>query len=230
MFQSDSIRCIAKLTAVLFGMLLPVSAKDEGAKEGVRLRFICIASLAENQEVVLASTDDEGKWHEHGTICLRASSISEWMPAKVGELHLAVKEDEALKSICHFTCPAAAAGVLIVLRPNEGKVAYEAHVVEPEKAGFVKASTLIVNFSHHAALVKLGPDEHKLNAGQELVAKPVLDESGMYRLTASRLDAEEKPVLCYDRSVSGNPDSREMVFLLSHKSRGIRLVSLPLFD
>jgi len=213
----------------LIGLILPATAEDGGAKENPRLRLICINSLVEDQEVVLASRVSDGEWHEHGTVQLRSSSVSDWLPAKVGELHLALKDGNTFNSICHFTCPDATRSVLIVLRPNQGKDAYEAHVVDPEKAGYAKAATLIVNFSEHAALVNLGSDEHKINPAQELVVKPVLDENGMYRLTASRLDAEGKPVLCYDRTVSGNPNSREMVFLLPEKSRGLRLMSLSLF-
>jgi len=217
------------LAAGFFGLLPPAMGRDGGTEGDSSLRFICLSSLAEDQEVVLASQDAGGEWHEHGTVKLGSPSITDWMPGKVGELHLAVREDKALKSICRFSCPAVARRALVVLKADVEKGVYEASVVDPVTAGFVKGSTLIVNLSPIPGLVRLGPDEHRIEAGQQLVAKPVLEENGMYRLTASRLDDAGKPVLCHDRYVSGNPDSREMVFLLPHKSRGLRVFSMPMF-
>jgi hypothetical protein len=221
-------RLLPKLAAVFLGLLLPAFGKDGGAKGGPLLRFICVSSLAEDQEVVLASRNDGGEWQEHGATTLRSSSITDWLPAKVGELHLAVRDDKGLKSVCHFTYPAGARHALVVLNANEGKDAYETRVVDPESEGFVKGSILTLNMSPITGLMRFGPDEHKVEAGRQLVVKPVLEDSGMFRLTASRLDAEGKPVLCHDRFVSGKPDSRGIVFLLPHPSRGLRVMSLPL--
>lgn len=71
-------------------------------------------------------------------------------PATAGELHLALREKETLKSICHFQYPADSPRALVALIANAGKHGCEDHVVDPEKEGFVKGSLLIFNFSPHA--------------------------------------------------------------------------------
>ena len=223
-------RFFLSIAAVSIGLLLPSFGKSPGKKkEEPSLRFVCISSIAEDQEVVLATKDEDGKWKEHGTAQLRPSSITDWIPAKAGELHLALKEDKGLKSVCQFTYPADANRALVVLRTNEENDAYEAHVVDPKESGFDKSSVLMVNFSTSAAMIKLGQDEHKVEAGKQLVAKLTPVEEGKQRLMAYRLDADGKSVLCYDRYVSSNPNTRCMLFLLPDKSRGMRVFTLPLF-
>ncbi len=51
----------------------------------------------------------------------------------------------------------------------------------------------------------------------------------MYRMLAGYKDAEEEWVVCYDRYVSSNPESREFLFLLPDEILGLRVLSLPEF-
>lgn len=203
-------------------------AGDDKEKQ-LQLRLVCASRLAEEQQVVLASCDADGKWRELGTAELRTSYITDWLPAQAGELHLALREGESLKSICRFTWPANTRRALVVLIDGPEKNTYEARVVDPEKAGFVIGSMLILNFSPHDGMVSLGAAEERIGAGKELVAKPTLDDNGMYRIQVSCLDDQEKPVTCFDRYFSGDPNLRKLLFLYEDAKRGLRVHSLPLF-
>ena len=204
-------------------------SKSNGKKSKPQLRFICVTSLAEDQEVVLASSDDKGALVELGTTALRSSLITDWLPATTGDLHLALREEKNLNPICHFQYPADTRRALVVLIANAETNGYDATVVDPEKAGFVKGSVMIFNFSPHTGQLLLDSKEEKVEAGQQQVTKPTLAENGMYRMTASYLDADGKTVSCYDRQVSDNQNSRKFVFLLPDKTMGLRVLSLPIF-
>jgi hypothetical protein len=221
--------------AALFGVFLlpalgqaPDPKPDEKKKQPL-VRFICVSALTEDQKVVLASRDPEGKWLELGSLMLRSSFITEWLPAKPGELHLAVREGETLKSIGHFTYPADGRRAMAVLLPNPEKKIYDTFVVDPEKIGMVKGSVLAVNFSKQTGLLLLGTNKVSVPSGQRVVAKPTLEANGMYRLMVAYQDAQNKPVPCYDRYLVGNPDSRDMLFLFPDKTLGLRIFSLPIF-
>ena len=204
-------------------------SKSDQKKSKTQLRLICATSLAEEQEVVLASSDEKGALVELGTATLKPSLVSESLPAKVGELHLALREEKTLKSIARFQYPADTTHALVVLNANVEKNAYDVTVIDPDKSGFTKGSVLIINFSPHGGLVSLGSTENKLEAGQQVLAKPTLDGDGMYPVVASYLDANANKVPCYDRLVSGNPNSRNMLFLLPDSTVGLRVLSLSIF-
>lgn len=229
-----SFRTIPWLAVLAAVFLVPVMAKSPSRKNAkkdpqLQLRLVCATSLEENQQVVLASRDAEGKWQELATVGLRAALITDWLPARAGELHLAKREGGTLKSICKFDYPADSRRVLAALVADAENKTYESHVVDPASKGFVQGSTLIFNFSPHAAVVTLGSKEEKVEAGKESVAKPDLEGSGMYRLMVSYTDDGGKTVPCYDRQVPGNPKSRDMLFLMPDKSLGLRVMSVPVF-
>jgi hypothetical protein len=220
--------------AVLFAaFLLPAFGQApetaEEKKMQPRARFICVAALAEDHELILATRDEEGKWLELGPVKLRSSFITDWMPAKAGQLHLTVRDGETLKSIGQFNYPAGARRALVVLLPDKQKNTYNAFVVDPEKPGFAKGSVLAVNFSTQTGMLVLGKTKVTVPSGQRVVAKPSLEDNGMYRFMVAYQDAGNKPVVCYDRYVSGNPDAREMLFLFPDQTLGLRVFSLPVF-
>lgn len=223
------IRSLVLLFVVNLGLLLTAAGRDAGAKGQTGLRFICVSCLGEEQELVLASKDETGQLREIGIVMLRASSVTNWMPAKSGELHLALKDGENLRSLRSFTIPDTIRRALVILTADAGQDTYETNVVDGKTAGFAKGSVLVLNLSPIAGTLQFGKDGHKIEAGRQLVVKPIVEESGMYRLMASRLDAEGKPVMVYDRFVSGKADSRGLVLLLPHKANGLRLFSLPIF-
>jgi hypothetical protein len=234
MTHSLTSRSFLKLAALLVALLVPAMGQSSGSKaKGVKskpqLRLICALGLAEDQEVVLASRDEMGKWLELGTAILRRSFVTDWLPATAGELHLALREDKELKSICQFQYPDDAKKALVLLITNADKTAYDARVVDPEKIEFVVGSTLMVNFSSHTGVVRLGTDEHKIAAGQQAVAKPVVEENGMYQMQVSYLGADGKNQLRFDRRISGKPDARSILFLVPDSELSLRALSLPLF-
>ncbi len=205
---------------------------DANPKERDRepqLRFICVSSLEEDQEVVLASRDDKGDWKELGTVELRSAYITGWLPAGEDKLHLALREEGTLKSVCQFEYPASTRHALVVLIADPQKKVYRADVIDPQEMGFGKGSVLIVNFTSKAGMVVLGSRKVSVSSGQRAVAKPALESNGMYRMMVAYLDPDRKTVPCYDRYVSGNPDSRDMIFLFPDPTLGIQVFSLPLF-
>jgi len=234
MFHRFSLRSFLKFTVLVAAPLAcavwqPVHGQSKERKDKSQLKFICVSSLEENQQVVLASRNEKGKWKELGTITPRTSLITDWIPAHTGELHLAVREEGALKSICQFTCPAGSRRALVALTADPEKKVYDAHVADPAKLEFTKGSVLMFNLSPNTAVVSLGPQEEEIEAGQQRVVKPTVEENAMYRMMVSYLDADGKAVPCYDRQVSSNPNSRDMLFLLPDKALGLKVVSLPIF-
>ncbi len=234
MFHCFPSRPFLKFAVLFFGLLLPAmgqepaaTPKEQGAKP--KLRFICVSSLADKQEVILASKDDKGNWLELGTVALRSSFITDWLPAKAGELHLALREENTLKSICQFKHPDAARRALVMLIADPQKKVYMANVVDPEKMELAKGSALIVNFSSRPAMVLLGANKLTVTSGQRQVAKPTLESNGMYRMMVAYLNADKKTVPCYDRYIPGNPDSRDMLFLFPDQTLGLKVFSLPMF-
>ncbi len=224
------LRFAIALVAFLSPMLgLAPDANAREKKKQVQLRLVCVTSLEENQEAVLATRDAKGKWRELATVSLRSSFTSESFPVEPGELHLAVRENGTLKSISQFTYPAGCRRGLAVLLADPEKNTYNTRVVDPEKTEFDKGSVLISNHSPHAGLVLLGSGEVKVEPEKQLVAKPGLEEGKMYRMRVSYLDADGKTVTCYDRQVPANPDSREILFLLPDKTQGMKVLGLPLF-
>jgi hypothetical protein len=223
-----------KLPALLLGLLAfaaahPVHAEEPENNSEPKLMIVCLTSLSEDQEVVLASRDENGKWLEHSSLKLRSSLISGFLPADRGELHLALRGARGLESICEFTYPEGAGRALAALVADPENKSYTAHLADPQKLGFGKGSVLIFNLSPDNALVSLGSSENKVEAGQQRVAKAVAEGNGMYRLMISHTDGEGQDVISYDRQTSAAPNSREMLFLLPDETLGIRVLSLPLF-
>ena len=234
MSQLLTSRSFLTFSALFLAFLSPAlgqksGSKSDGKKSKPQLRLICATSLAEEQEIVLASSDEKGALVDLSTAILKPSLVSDWLPAKVGDLHLALRKENTLKSIGHFPYPADTARALVVLIANAEKNTYDAMVIDPEKTEFVKGSVLIINFSPRKGLVSLSAKENKLEPGQQVLAKPTLDENGMYPVVASYLDADAKTVSCYDRLVSGNPNSSNMLFLLPDDTVGLRVLSLSIF-
>jgi len=221
----------AALSLSLF-LLIPAAAQQgggDGEKSKPMIRFICVASLEEKQQAVLAAKNEEGEWQELGEVGLRSSFITDWLPAKAGELHLTLREGDTLKSIGSFDYPVGSRRVLAVLLPDTKNQKYRAMILDPEKNRFEKGSVLIVNFSNSNGLVMLGSRREIIRPGQKTVAKPALEDNGMYRLLVVQEDAEKKAVPCYDRYIPGNPDSRDMLFLFPDKTLGLKAFSLPMF-
>lgn len=228
------LRPILNFAVILLGLWLPAMAQEPDAapkerEEKILLRFVCVSSLAKEQEVVLASRNEKGDWLELSPVGLRPSFITEWLPAATGELHLALREAGGLKSICKFTYPASARRALVVLVADRKKKVYRPVVIDPQKMEFSKGSVLVVNFSTRPGMVLLGSKKILVKSGQRVVAKPSLDSNGMYRMMVAYAGDNKEAVPCYDRFIPGNPDSRDMMFLFPDPTLGFRVFSLPMF-
>lgn len=225
--RSSAIPWLAALFAVF---LCPALAKSPTqGKVKHQIRIICASSMNENQEVILATTKDGKNFHTLAKLTLKASAITEWLPVTTGELHLAVNDGTALKSICSFTHPEASTKGLVFLVADTEAKDYTAYFVDPKEANFVKGNFLVFNFSNKPASVFLGSNEEKIAAEQHLVVKPTREGNGMFRLQVTRLNKEDKIEVCYDRYIASNQDSREMLFLLPDKVSGLNVSSISLF-
>jgi hypothetical protein len=233
MFRRIKSRYILILAVLFSGFTPPALSQQPAAptpkpeaKSG--LRFICVSSLAEEQQVVLASRNEDGEWLELGVVELRSSFVTNWLPTKPGELHLALREGGALKSICKFD-PGSARRALVVLIADPQEKSYKANVIDPEKLAFAKGSVLVINYSRLPGMVLLGSKKVSLNPGQREVAKPMPEANGMYRLMAAYVDPDKKIVPCYDRYVPANPESRDLLLLFPDPKLGLKVFSLPMF-
>jgi hypothetical protein len=225
---------LLKSAVLLLALLAPVMAQQAGTipdekKAKPQLRLICISSLKQDQEVRLATRDEKGEWLELGKAGLRSSFISDWLPASQGELHLVLPGSGEPVSICRFNLPADARRALVVLIADPAKKGYRAVVIDPEKMKFAKGSVLAINFSSQSGIVVLGSKKVLLESGGKSVIKPALEKNGMYRMLVAYEDADRKAVPCYDRYVQGNPDSRDLLFLIPDPSVGLKVFSLPVF-
>jgi hypothetical protein len=191
--------------------------------------LVCVSSLEDSHDTVLASRGDDGAWKEHAGQILRSSLVSAWLPAQAGELYIAVRQEGTLRSVGHFTLPEGAHRSLVVLIADKESKTYLIRTVDPVKEEFSKGTTLVFNFSAHTGLLSLGADEHKVEPNSQRVLKPVPDESGTYRMMASFIDVAGDSVLAFDRQVPDAPDARKMIFLIPDEAQAIRVTSLPLF-
>lgn len=234
MFRQNPFSTLACLAALLAALLLPAHAqprdtKAEEKKKQQQVRFICVSALTENQELHVATRDEEGTWEELGTLEVKSAFITGWVPAKPGQLHLAVREGEELKSVAQFNYPSTSRRAMVVLLPDQEKKKYNALVVDPEKIGLAKGSVLVVNFSQQKGFLLLGTSKVTVLPGQRVVAKPALEANGMYRMMVAYEDEAGQAVACYDRYLPGNPDSRDMLFLFPDETIGLEVFSLPIF-
>lgn len=234
MFRLFRLRPMLRCVLLSFALFTPAIGQDqaavpEEAKKQPRLRLICVSTLEAEQELRLASRNDKGEWTEHGKTGVRASFVSDWLPAKSGELHLTIPGTEGPQSIGRFTYPEGTRRALVVLIADPAKKAYRAVVYDPEKLDFAKGSVLVINYSARPGMVVFGSKKVTVESGGRSVVKPVQEQNGMYRMLVAYEDENKKPVACYDRYVQGNPDSRDLLFLIPDAALGLKAFSLPIF-
>ncbi len=225
MILSMSSRPLMRFAFICLGLFLSL----EGLHAEAKLRFICVSGLPGEKETVLASRNRQGVLEMLAKVDLRPSGITDWMSAAEGEMHLAVRRDGALESVCAFQYPVGAQRALVALAADKETNSYNSHVIDTDKIDFDKGSVLVVNISGKKALVALGSNGRKIEPGQQAVLKPGIEEDITYRQTVSCLDDNDKEVLCHDRHVPDNPDSREMLFMLPDKTLVLKVVSLPIY-
>ena len=209
-----------------------VHAEPEPAKSGPMLRIMCVATLpdVENEELVIASRNEEGQWLEHSTVELRSSFVSKWLPAAHGTLHLAARDGKELVSKCQFTYPQGARRAMLVMLPDPSKNSYKGDVINPEKLAFSKGSTLLVNYSTLDATVRLGTKQESIKPGQRSVIKAVPEANRMFRMLVAYTNEAQKLVPCYDRYVGYNPEARDFLLLFPDaRHQGISVYNLAEF-
>jgi hypothetical protein len=223
---------IVNLLLCGFLIAIHVAAHGQSAdrnETGPKLRIVCVSSLSEDHEVIMSSKDEKGAWLEHGTVKLRSPLITEWFPAKSGEMHLAQRGADGLVSICRFTYPADTRRALLVLLPQKEGKSYLADVINPDKLKLAQGSTLLVNYSSTPASVMLGTRRANVKPGERAVVKPEPESNGMFRMLVGFTDKSDKLAVCYDRYVPHSTDSRDMLMLFPDPILGLRVFSLAEF-
>lgn len=204
-------------------------APGDGKDTAPKLRLIFLSSLVEDDKLVLASPGEDGEWKEHGKLTARPSFITEWFEVPYGELHLARRTPEGLASKGRLLMPAGARAAVAIIQADPKSQTYLSKVIDPAKRGFARGSTLLMNLSGKKAVVVLGKKRLSVEPGATVVAKASLDPNGMYRMLVGYNDLERGLVASYDRYVSGNPNSREFLFLIPDENAGLRVLNLPEF-
>ena len=225
------------LCAIFLAALIPTApAQQEQQAQGnnkeankPRVRLICVATHSENQKVVLATKSEEGEWRELAETELKSPHISGWIPARPGRLLLAVREAEGLVEIGSFNYPAASKRAVVVVFPHTDKGKYRTEVFDPAKLGFVKGTTLAINYSGLQGAIVLGSQKATVKPGDSKVVKARPDANGMFRMLVAYANEKKETVVCYDRYIPVNEDSRYILFLLPDPTLGLRVFSLSEF-
>lgn len=232
-------RIIALACCVPFFVGLPLAtdlrAQDAPAGEakkpsGPMMRFICVKSLEEDEELIIASKTEDGEWLEHDTLRLRSSFITDWVKARSGvTMHLARRNGDKLDSICSFRLGEKMKRPVVVLLPDARKNVYVPNVIDPAKLGFKKGTSLVTNYSNVPAMVMLGNKRTQVMPGKQVAERAVAGADGMYRLLVGYQDSNKQLVPCYDRYVPANPDARDFLLLFPDTTTGLKVYSLSEF-
>lgn len=230
-------RALAIITAMVSPAIClaqPQTAKTEPAplekKEGVMVRMLCVQSLTgKEEEAILATKTEDGKWMEHGAVTLRSPVITPWIPLPRGTTHLVRKNGGEIVSLGSFLIPENAKRSIVLLFPDTVKNLYRTQVIDPGNLGFQKGKALIANYANIPAMVQMGKTSVTVNPGKQVVATIDADKEGMYRMMIAHLDKDQQIVPCYDRFVSSNPQTRKFILLFPDPKTGLRAMSLSEF-
>ena len=215
------------LTEASHAQAAPAPEKKE---EGAMVRIVCVQSLnGKDEAITLAKKTEDGKWIESGDLTLSSTLITEWIRVPVGLNHIARKNGAELTSIGSFTISPTMKGAILILLPDVEKKVYRVQLIDPAKLEFRKGKALIVNYSKTPALVKMGKQTNTVAPGQQVVETITADADGMYPMAIGQLDKDKKIVLCYDRRVSSNPNTRTFILLFPDPDTGLRAMTLSEF-
>lgn len=229
------LRRVFRRLAIVAAMVSPVICLAQPEtdslekKEAVMVRMLCVQSLTgKEEEAVLATKAEDGKWIEHGTVTLRSPFIGPWLPAPRGTNHLIRNLSETV-SLGSFLIPENTKRSIVLLFPDTVKNVYRTQVIDPGNLGFQKGKALIANYGNIPAMVQMGKTSVTVNPGKQVVAAIDADKEGMYRMMVAHLDKDQKIVPCYDRFISSNPQTRKFILLLPDPKTGLRAMSLSEF-
>ena len=205
----------------------PAPAKKE---EGAMVRIVCVQSLnGKDEKITLAKKTEDGKWIESGDLELRSTLITDWIQVPVGLNDIVRKNGAELTSIGSFTISPTMKRAILILLPDVAKKVYRVQLIDPAKLEFRKGKALIVNYSKIPAMVKMGKQTNTVASGQQIVETITADADGMYPMLIGHLDADKKTVLCYDRRISSNPNTRTFLLLFPDPDTGLRAMTLSEF-
>ena len=202
----------------------------EKKEEGAMVRIVCVQTLnGKDEAITLAKKTEDGKWIESADLTLSSSLITEWIRVPVGLNHIVRKNGSELASIGSFTISPTMKGAILILLPDVAKNEYRVQLVDPTKLEFRKGKALIVNYSKIPALVKMGKQTNTVAPGQQVVETITADADGMYPMLIGHLDKDKKTILCYDRRISSNPNTRTFLLLFPDPDTGLRAMTLSEF-
>jgi hypothetical protein len=215
------------LTGFGLGQEAPAPEKK---KEGAMVRIVCVQNLFGKEErITLAKQSEDGKWSEFGDLEIRPALITDWTQVSVGLNHLVRKDGTKPTSIGSFTISPAMKNAILILLPDMKKKEYRVQLIDPAKLEFRKGKALIVNYSSVTALVNMGKQSKTVDPGKQLVETITTDADGMHPMLIGYQDEEKKTVLCFDRRMSSNPETRTFILLFPAPDNALRAMTLPEF-
>ncbi|MFK7851827.1 MAG: hypothetical protein AB8D78_12700 [Akkermansiaceae bacterium] len=225
-----------KISGAIFSFLVlftdlsaQVNTSTKDKDSGTLIRILCVRSLIENDQIILATKTEDGDWREHEELTLRSPFITDWTKVPKGTVHLTRKAGEQLTSVGSFNTAQNLKRAILVLRPDQKENMYRATKIDPKKLDFANGKALVINYSKTPAIVKLGGKQFSVKPGQKIVERMQTEDDRMFRMLVGYRDESQKIIPCYDRYVSGNPKTRKFLLLFPDPSSRIRVFSLSEF-
>lgn len=223
--------------AVLAMLFLPKSAHaqtetpaPEKKEQGAMVRIICVQTLSgKDEKITLAKQTEDGKWIEFGDLELHSSFVTDWVRVPAGLNHLASKNGAELTSLGSFTISPTIKKAILILLPDVKKKVYHVQLIDPAKLEFLKGKALVVNYASIPALISMGKQSKTVDPGQQFVETITADKDGMNPMRIGYQDKDKKTVLCYDRRVTFNPNTRTFILLFPDPDTGLRALTLSEF-
>jgi len=225
--------CFTSVIVAVFSTgicMAQTEAVPETKAKGPMVRMFCVRSLTgDEEEAILATKTEDGNWIEHGPVTLRTPFITEWFRVSGGMTHLIRKVGKEFKSFGSFSISPQAERSLVILVPDAKKNIYRAQVIDPGNLGFKKGKALVINYGEIPAMVKIANQALTVLPGKKIVTGIDADADGMFRLMIGHQDKDKNTVLCYDKSLSSNPQARKFILLFPDRKSGLRAMTLSEF-
>ncbi len=120
----------------------PVSPEKKN-EEGAKARILCVQSLIEGEDdVILATKTEDGKWKEQGKLALRSPLITDWMPVPIGLNQIVRKKGDQMIPLGSFDVKEGLKRVILVMLPDPKNSIYRIQVIDPGNLGFQKGKAL----------------------------------------------------------------------------------------
>jgi hypothetical protein len=202
----------------------------EKKEDGAMVRIVSVHNLnGKDERITLAKKTEDGKWIEFGDLDLPSPFITEWVRVSTGLNHVASKNGAELTSLGTFTISPTVKKAILILLPDVKKKVYRVQLIDPAKLEFRKGKALVINYSSIPALINMGKQSKTVDPGKQFIETITADKDGMSPMRIGYHDQDKNIVLCYDRRVTFNPNTRSFILLFPDPNNGLRAMTLTEF-